>query len=115
MARYLTESYPASSDRALDARRSARRLAELEPGLRDLRTTFIPGDETILHLSEAPSAEALDRAGRLAALRFDRIVEALEGKSAAMSGSSQRERAAEPQRRISRTSGTRNSGRRAGE
>jgi len=35
-------------------------------------------ESSILHLFEAPSAEALDRAGRLAGLRFDRIVEAVE-------------------------------------
>jgi hypothetical protein len=35
----------------------------------------------VLHLFVAPSAEALDRAGRLAALPFERIVEAVEGST----------------------------------
>ena len=43
-------------------------------------TTFVPGDEVVLHMFEAPSAEALDDAGRLAALSYDRIVEAVEAE-----------------------------------
>lgn len=79
MPRYLVESYAASSVRAVDdARDRARRTAELDPGIRYLRTTFLPGDETAFHLFEAPSAEALSRAGRRAALEFERIVEAVE-------------------------------------
>jgi hypothetical protein len=55
-----------------------RRAAELGPGIRYVRTTFLPGDETILHLFEAPSVEELEAAGRQAALSFERIVEAIE-------------------------------------
>jgi hypothetical protein len=77
---YLVESYSADSEDALDdARARARRTAELGVGVRHLRTTYLPEDETILHIFEAPSAEALDRAGRLAELSFERIVEAVEG------------------------------------
>lgn len=80
MPSYLVEAYLAASAGALeDARARARRTAEAGAGVRHLRTTYLPEDETILHLFEAPSAEALDRAGRLAALPFDRIVEAVEG------------------------------------
>ena len=43
-----------------------------------MRTTFLPSDETVLHLFVAPSAAALTKAGRLAELRFERIVEAVE-------------------------------------
>lgn len=82
MPTYLVESYAASSEAALnDARDRARRTAELGFGVRYLRTTFFPGDETILHLFEAPSVEALDEAGRLTALPFERIVEAVEGSA----------------------------------
>jgi hypothetical protein len=82
MPSYLVESYLSNSAAALeDACRRARRAAERTPGVRHVRRTFIPGDETILHLFEAPSAEALDRAGRLAALALERIVEAVEGQS----------------------------------
>jgi len=77
---YLVESYLAdTTDGVDDARARARRTAELGFGVRYVRTTFLPGDETILHLFEAPSAAALDEAGRRAALPFERIVEAVEG------------------------------------
>lgn len=80
MPSYLVESYLAATPAAVDdARERARRSAELGVGVRYLRTTFLPGDETILHLFEAPSMEALDEAGRRAALQFERIVEAVEG------------------------------------
>jgi hypothetical protein len=79
MPSYLVESYLCNCAAVIeDACGRARRAAEPGPGVRHLRTTFIPGDETVLHLFEAPSAEALDRAGRLAALPYQRIVEAVE-------------------------------------
>ena len=79
MPSYLVESYLAPSVGAVDeARERARRTAELGAGVRHLRTTFVPDDEMILHLFEAPSAAALDAAGRRAALPFERIVEAVE-------------------------------------
>jgi len=82
MPSYLVESYLADSETALEnARGRARRTAELGAGVRYVRTTFLPGDETILHLFEAPSADELDRAVRLAALDFEWIVEAVEGSS----------------------------------
>ena len=77
---YVVESYLADSPNAVnDARERAKRVADLEAGVRYLRTTFLPGDEVVLHVFEAPSAETLDEAGRRAALPFDRIVEAVEG------------------------------------
>jgi hypothetical protein len=79
MPSYLIESYLADSPAAVEAARErARSLADGRAGVRYLRTTFLPTDETILHLFEAPSAEALERAGRLASLSFDRIVEAVD-------------------------------------
>ena len=79
MPSYLVESYIAGTPRAVaDARRRARHAEELGPGIRYLRTTFLPGDEVVLHLFEAPSLEALDEAGRRAALPFERIVEAVD-------------------------------------
>ncbi len=82
MPSYLVESYLADTPAALeDARERARRAAELAEGVRYVRTTFLPGDETILHLFEAPSAAVLDEAGRRAALQFERIVEAVEGSA----------------------------------
>jgi hypothetical protein len=89
MPSYLVESYLADTvDGVDDARARARRTAELGIGVRYVRTTFLPGDETILHLFEAPSADALDDAGRRAALPFERIVEAVEGTAEHQEGKS---------------------------
>jgi hypothetical protein len=46
--------------------------------VRYVRTTFLPGDETVLHLFEARSSDALRNAARNAALPYERIVEAVE-------------------------------------
>jgi hypothetical protein len=81
MPSYLVESYVAGSSLVEDARERARLTAELGENVRYLRTTFLPSDEMILHLFEAPSLEALDAAGRRAALPFERIVEAVEGSA----------------------------------
>jgi hypothetical protein len=79
MPNYLVESYVADSPAALEeARRRARRTAELGSSVRYLRTTFLPGDETVMHLFEAPSADAVEQAGQAAALAYERIVEAVE-------------------------------------
>ena len=78
MPSYLMETYAAVS--AVDAQRERARLAaELGTDVRHLRTTFLPGDETILHVFEAESPEALREAARAAELPYDRIVEAVEG------------------------------------
>ena len=88
MPHYLVESYLADSPAAVeDARECARSVENGEAGIRYVRTTFVPGDEVVLHMFEAPSAEALDDAGRLAALAYDRIVEAVE-ESATQEGGS---------------------------
>jgi hypothetical protein len=80
MPSYFVESYATGSESALHAARARARLtAELGSGVRYLRTTFLPGDEVVFHLFEAPSIEALDEAGQRAALPFERIVEAVEG------------------------------------
>jgi len=53
---YLVESYLTDSRAAVDeARERARSLTDEDVGVRYLRTTFLPGDETILHVFEAPS------------------------------------------------------------
>ena len=79
MPNFLIESYLADACDAVDlARERARSVAAEGTGIRYVRTTFIPGDETILHLFEAPSLAALRRAARRRALTCDRIVEAVE-------------------------------------
>jgi uncharacterized protein YchJ len=77
MPRYLVESY-ATGEAVQEACRRARRAAQLHAGVTYVRTTFLPDDETLLHEFEAASAEAVERAGRLVALPFERIVEAVE-------------------------------------
>jgi hypothetical protein len=76
--RYVVESYAADAS-VEEARVRARRAAELGTGVRYLRTTYLPGDETVLHVFEAPSIDALDRAAAVAELQWERIVEAIEG------------------------------------
>ena len=78
MPRYLVEAYVADSPSAYaDVCEQAGRAAALG-GVRHVRTTFLPSDEVALHVFEAPSAAALRRAGSIAALQYERIVEAIE-------------------------------------
>jgi hypothetical protein len=80
MPTFLLESYGANyGDAFANARERALLAAELGRDVRYLRTTFLPREETLLHVFEATSPEALRRAARLAALTFERIVEAVEG------------------------------------
>jgi hypothetical protein len=78
MPSYVVESYAAGS-LVEDQRERAQLAAELGAGIRYVRTTFLPSDETLLHLFEASSSEALRDAARDAALPYERIVEAVEG------------------------------------
>ena len=79
MSYYLVESYLAdTADAAEEARKRARSLDDARAGVRYVRTTFLPGDETIFHVFEAPSLSAVRRAARTAALAHERIVEAVE-------------------------------------
>lgn len=79
MPRYLLEAYVPDSESAhADAVERARRTASLGSGLRHVRTTFVPEDQLVLHVFEAPSAGALRRAGNRAALQFERLTEAFE-------------------------------------
>jgi Protein of unknown function (DUF4242) len=77
MRSYLVESYAGGSV-VLEQRDRARLTAELGSGVRYVRTTFIPGDETLLHVFEAPSLAAIRRAAERAELQCERIVEAVE-------------------------------------
>ena len=77
MPRFVVESY--SSGAGIDdARDRARRTAELGNGVTYLRTMFLLADETVLHVFDAPSADALGEASQRAELSFQRIVEAVE-------------------------------------
>jgi Protein of unknown function (DUF4242) len=80
MPSYVVESYLSNSPAAVaDARARAHSAAELEEGVHYVRTTFLPGDEVVLHMFEAPSDDAVRRAARHAELRYERIVEAVDG------------------------------------
>jgi hypothetical protein len=82
MPRYLVESYVADSSTAFDeACARARLTAELGAGISYVHTTFLPGDETVLHLFDAPSISVLDAVGREAGLQFERIVDAIEDRA----------------------------------
>lgn len=79
MPKYLLEGYVSDSKAALgDARETAERTATLGEGIRHVRTTFLPDDQLVQHVFEAPSAGVLRRAGARAALRYERLVEAFE-------------------------------------
>ena len=76
MPSYLVESPVVSSPKAFDdACRQAQSVSTPDAGIRYVRTTFLPGDETAMHVFEAPSLQALADAGRIAGLRFERIVQ----------------------------------------
>ena len=77
MPRFLVESYVAASSDAFDDACERARLTAKAAGVHYVDTTYLPGDETVLHLFDAPSAEALDEAGRRAGLQFERIVQAV--------------------------------------
>jgi len=78
MPRFLVESYVVRSDSAFDdACALARQTAEAGRGIRYVDTTYLPGDETVMHLFDAPSMRALGEAGRRAGLQFERIVQAV--------------------------------------
>jgi hypothetical protein len=78
MPRFLAESSVPDSLTAFDDACERARLTAGAGEVTYVHTTFLPGDETVLHLFEAPSAAALEAAGREAGLEFGRIVETVE-------------------------------------
>ena len=77
--RFLIESYVASSRDDFDeACGRARSTAAVVQGIRYVETTYLPGDDTVLHVFDAPSMEALARAGQSAGLEYERIVPAVQ-------------------------------------
>ena len=82
MPRFLVESYLADSSAAFDdARERARITAEQGDDVHYVESTYVPGDETVLHLFDAPSIAALEQAGRSVGLQFERIVAAVNERS----------------------------------
>lgn len=79
VASFLVETYLAPQPSALsEGVRRARRAAEVGDGVAYLRSTYVPADETCLHLFEAVSAGALTRAAEIADLGHLRVVEVVE-------------------------------------
>ena len=77
--RFLVESYVASSRDDFDeACARARSTAGAAQGIRYVETTYLPGDDTVLHVFDAPSVEALAWAGESVGLDFERIVPAVQ-------------------------------------
>lgn len=77
MPTYIVESYAADGAVA-DEQRRAELIPRLGTGINYIRTTIVPGDQTLLHVFEATSPEALRDAVAMAALGCDRIVEVVE-------------------------------------
>jgi hypothetical protein len=76
---FLVESYGTdTSDAFSDASERARLVAELCAAVRYVRTMFLPDEETLLHVFEAPTAAVLADAAQLATLDYERIVDAVE-------------------------------------
>jgi hypothetical protein len=75
MPRFLVECYMPSAGAEFD---EACRRARATEGVHCVWSTFLPGDETALHLFEAASAVQLAQALRQAGLAHDRIVDAVE-------------------------------------
>jgi hypothetical protein len=77
---FIVESYvPASVASLFDTemRRIARALAGGDE-IQHLCSIFVPQDETCFHLLEGPSADVVSEAAQEAALRFERVVEAVQ-------------------------------------
>ena len=80
MPTYIVESYGTEGAIA-DQRARAQLVGALGTGITYVRTTIMPGDQTLLHLFEAASAEVLGDAVADAALDCDRIVEVMDAEA----------------------------------
>jgi hypothetical protein len=83
---FLAESYlprPRASDvreRERRAREAARELTRRGTPIRFVRSIFVPEDEICFFVFDAMSASAVEAACARAALRFERVVEAIESR-----------------------------------
>jgi hypothetical protein len=85
MPTYIVESYAADGAVA-DQRDRAAHAARIGSGITYIRTTVVPADQSVLHLFEATSTDALREAIRIAVLDCDRIVEVVEAQADARDG-----------------------------
>jgi hypothetical protein len=83
---YLAEAYvarPRASELRVHERRAraaAKQLTQQGIPIRFLRSIFVPADEICFYVFEAISAEAVGAACERAALRFERVVEAVDSR-----------------------------------
>ena len=79
VATYVVEAYLPNSPVAREsASAAAMQLARVADGVRYVRSVFLPDEETVFHLFEAPSpAVVIDAAARVE-LAMDRIATAIE-------------------------------------
>ena len=84
MPEYLVELYVSHTDagplrkQIETARLAAEELSSQGTPVLQLRSIFVPEDETCLLLYEAGSVEAVQEVARRAALSFDRVTEAVD-------------------------------------
>ena len=96
MPSFLAETYlprpgKARLRSAQRARAAAKKLAEHGTPIRFVRSIYVPDDEICFLVFEAISADTVEDACKRAALRFERVVEAVEsplprGRTARRSG-----------------------------
>jgi hypothetical protein len=80
VARYIVEAYLAADPAALEhARAAARHVSAIAPAVRYVRTIFLPDDETVFHMFDAPSASAVREPASAVSMHVDRLAEAVEG------------------------------------
>jgi hypothetical protein len=77
MPTYIVESYGLERT-GPEQRERAELAASLGAGISTFERRSLPGDETLLHVFEATSSDALRQAVSVAALDCDRIVEVVE-------------------------------------
>ncbi len=83
MPRFLGESYPVGVGRktlSAAARRARVVAAEMRAEgseVRFVKSTFVPTEEALICLVDAPSAEVVTELGRRAGLPIERVVEAV--------------------------------------
>jgi hypothetical protein len=84
MPRFIGESYPVGVGRkTLTAAAHRARLVAAEmrtegSAVRFLKSTFVPAEEALICLVDAPSADVVMELGRRAGLPLDRVVEAVD-------------------------------------
>jgi hypothetical protein len=86
MQSYFAEAYlarPRANELPMHERRArsaAKELAQQGIAVRFVRSIFVPADEICFYVFEAASADAVSAACEHAALRFERVIEAVDSR-----------------------------------